>query len=500
MAPALTTSSPRDFLAKMLNQKWLFVFFSTFIFVLIFELYFKASIIFSDAFFLDDFFYFERSINGFTFNTLNEGLDTTPNLILYRAVASTLSDISLVRVFNLVLFCLDAGLLAVILYRIVDDAAFSVFVAAFAFITPFSHIMTVFANGSYFVTFFLFYFSAFLFLREVNFTRSKRKDWAFLAVGLILAFSAPAVLDSGVLLLIPLLVFWVLHSNALQTRTGRLAAIMIVLAYMGYLYFTLTSLSHPYKDIPGRLVYSLDNMFLLGLSILSHMVWRYVEPMYYTGYATMRDNFYPALALIGSGFSAFVIVLYRRKRSLYSIIKDGGLLPYIIFFSLSIIISIGPYTVQTVTHIWHYFPHTVFFVTFVMLLLRVFFHRYISYAALSIVASLTIFSYARTIPRYDLAVERQAQFVEFVLQNSDNFSEADSVFVLSNVKEPASGLVNPFQITSLIRYHTKDPFFSRVTVLQDTKKSAQIIQELPHDAKVFIIKLTDEFGYTTIEY
>ena len=452
------------------------VFAATFVFVALFELIFKAHVIFSHALFLDDLFYFERSLSGLTFNGLEtapqdvpsgQGADFTPNLQLYRALASGLGDIVLLRLVHLAVFCLDAALLALVLRPLIKDRFLTVLTAAFACLTPFSHILIIFANGSYFVWFFLFYFGAFLSWRRVDFrSGDMRSTWTWILVGAVLAMLAALTVDSGILLLWPLYLFLLWNARAWNARQGRVTATMLALLLTVFTWHTIASIHHPYTSIAGRLNYSPFAILKNGLYILSHMIWRYVEPMAYTGFSVARENVWPAAVLI-LGTTAGLAISFMAAQARFLVrLAQSQVLQTLGFFLLATLVSIGPYTIQTVTHIWHYFPHMLFLIPSIILILVIVMPRWGAYSVILVCAVLTVSAYLQTMPNYILSVSRQKAIANFIQANTKDIREHDPIVVTIDTRELASGLMNTNNFSSFARHVTSDPFLPKIEVLQ----------------------------------
>ncbi|MBU1289341.1 MAG: hypothetical protein KJ871_16630 [Alphaproteobacteria bacterium] len=484
------------------------VFAATFVFVALFELLFKAHVIFSHALFLDDLFYFERSLSGLTFNGLEatqqdvpagHGLDYTPNLQLYRALAGGLGDIVLLRLVHLAVFCFDAALLALVLLPHIKDRTLTVLTAAFAFMTPFSHILTIFANGSYFVWFFLFYLGAILAWRHMRFSAGdSRVNRTCLLAGALLGVLAALFVDSGILLLWPLLLFLLWNSRAWSARNGQTTAGLLTLLLAALSWHTIASIQHPYTGIAGRLDYAPAGMVVNGLYILSHMVWRYVEPMQYTGFRLERDNAYPALAVILLAVGALGLSFRFARTQLLARLAVPGMLPALGFFLLATLVSIGPYTIQTVTHIWHYFPHMLFFVPSVILLLSVTAPRWAGYAAILLCGALTVSSYRTTMPNYAATVERQQAIASFLMANANSMRDSRRLVVITDTRELASGVMNTDRFTSFARYVTGDPFLPPIEVYGPVAKSKRATTPAPDLKGATVIEMRDGFRSISI--
>lgn len=478
----------------------------TFVFVACFELLFKSPIIFSQALFLDDIFYFERSLSGLTFNGLDAspadipaglGSDYTPNLRLYRALASTLGSIIPLRIVHLAVFCMVAGLLALNLLPLLKDRLLAGLTASFACLTPFSHIMTIFANGTYFAWFFLFYLSALLAFRNVSF--GEKDSWRrciFLVIGSASSVLAASIVDSGILLLWPLLAFLAWNGRAWASKTGLAVTGTLTLLLAAFSWHTISSIQHPYAAMADRLHYSLPNMMYSGLIILSNMVADYMEPMQYTGFRLQRENVYPALALVAV-LIAFAI--WARQLILRGWVFQGGALPALSFFLTSTIISIGPYSIQTVTHIWHYYPHMLFFVPSVILLFVLTVNRWAGYAVILVCAAFTVSTYIKTMPNYRTSVAREAKISDFLAAQKDEIQNSMSVVVLTDTRELASGLMNTDRFTSFARYTLKDPFLAQIEVFHLPAKPRRKADPLPDLAGTTVITMRDEFRTISID-
>ncbi|KJS34634.1 MAG: hypothetical protein VR74_19475 [Hyphomonas sp. BRH_c22] len=472
--PATSLLQPFFTLASL---NWLVVFAATFVSALILELVFKGAIIGSNGLLLDDLFYFERSLSGLSFNNLYSapeghitklGSDYTPNLRAYRFLATFWGDISTLRLFHVIVFCFDAALLSVIIQPILKDRVLSVGVATFAFVTPFTFIINIFANGSYFVLYFFFFLSAFLCFSALDFSNPvSKRGWITLALGVLLAVVGARTVDSGILLLIPLYFYLCWQANAWRTKVGLRVAAALGAGLVLLTYFTISAIQHPYKNIPGRLDYSVNTMIENFFSVCSNMLQSYSEPMVFTGVKLNAGNLTPIVVFLVCVGLLGAIRFATSRTSIGQHELSVQSLPTIGFFGLSTAVSIAPYSAQSTTHIWHYFPHMIFFVTLIFMLFRILLGRSMTTAILLIVATMTVASYGTSIPIYLSALERQEIIADFISDNSEELKNATSIFIVAEDSEVISGVYAPIRLTSFFRYALGDPDANHISLLRD---------------------------------
>ncbi len=508
MANAHFGDTLTDLVRKLTHLNWLSVFTVTFCATLFLELLFKSSIISSIGMVFDDLFYFERATHGLSFNSVNpapgesitnHGSDYTPNLKAYRFLVTWLGDISSVRMFHLIVLSVNAGLLALIIRPFFNDTVLTIGVATFAHVTPFSHILITFANGTYFALFFFFFFSSILFFRRVNFSEPvPRSNWFFLATGAFLATVGARTVDSGILLLIPLFVYFVLQSRALETTKGRTTTAFMGVALLVLIFLTVASIEHPYASMPGRLDYSIPSMIERGFYILSQITQHYFQPKLYTGVRLTAGNLVPVTAFFGIMSCIILGTLFVQRRALLEKARKNPNLPLFALFALGLGASIAPYAAQSITHIWHYFPHMIFFVVLVFAVVQFLLGRTSATALLLIVVVLTIRNYATTTLELEKALDRQSVLADFVVENSSDLAGASHIIVTSESTEALTGLIGPIRFTAFLRNHLDQPYLSEVLVANGMDQAREFYNERGEHDTFVILEIPIDFNETKL--
>ncbi len=466
------------------------VFGAAFFICLAFELFLKSGIIFSDAFFLDDSSYFARSQRGEIFHA--------PNLELYRALVGIFGDISSLRIVHLLVFSAGAGLMSVLIMPLVRDPNLSVLIGAFSFLTPFSHILTIFANGTYYAWFALFFLSSALALQCVRFSGDGlNRSWLCLIIGTLLAYLAVSTVDTGVLMLWPLLIFLGVNSRAWTSKAGIFVTSALTAGLIGLTWHTLNSVQHPYKRMPGRLVYSPDEMITNSLYFVSNMAGRYVDPMLLTGLPLRLNGLLPLFVLIACVTIIAGYALVTNRERFFKRVLNPELVPLQAFFILSLIVAVGPYSALSITHIWHYFLPLIFFVPVVAIFLCLVVRRQAAYAFISVAALSTTHATSSAMHQYRQEVDIQRSLACFIGAHASDIISAETIIVSTDGHTPASGITAEFRLTAFFRLVLDAPSLPQVKVYRQPSQAGEFEEAINTNEDAFVLTGTNNFGVIT---
>lgn len=432
--------------------------------LLLFELFFKWSVISSEVFILDDAFMFERAIHGRPFSDLGEflpafqavDLDRSPGLKFYRFLAETAGDISKMRIIYLSFFAITCALFAMLIYRVTNDRNLSILIGVFACITPFSPVLILFTNGSYNIVYFGLLFAALLMGTFIGpDDRPRKKIWLVASITSLLLLSAVFV-EVGFLLSLAVLVWLFFYSKTYASASDVALFSLSSALVVAQAIWILTSYTSHYEAMPDRVNYALGSMFVNGLSIIDRSMSSFWDPMLGTGQPTLRSSLTVAIAFIlinivlygGAGFKLL------RTRSDWE--KLRGPLSFSFFLSVCAVLSIGPYTALKLSHLWHYFPHMLFLSSSVVLLIYLTLSKTSAYFVLAVSAVLTVLSYSQQISLYNDHVNQQKLFANFVKEESNSWGEQDQVILIFDGRV-LGGLNSDFRSTGFTRYVTQSP-------------------------------------------
>ncbi|WP_430401875.1 hypothetical protein [Hyphomonas sp.] len=441
-----------------------FVFAASSMGLLLFELFFKWKVILSKSLILDDAFMFERAIHGRSFNDLaafipafeSADLDSSAGLIFYRLLADISNDIVLLRIIYLCSFSLACAIFGLLVYRITKDQNFSVLTAIFSFVTPFSPVLVLFTNGSYNIVYFILFFSAVLIGSYIRSGQpAKTTIWLVLSMTVLLLLSATFV-ETGFLFSFAAIIWLFIHCRAFEGHRGRLlffcsgAVILLQAAWV------LQTYSSPYEAMPGRVNYGLETMFLNGLSIINRAVVSYFDPMIGTGKLTLQIPLWVSIGFIVITLSLYFLAAFKlHRRSLdWSRLKTP--LGFILFVSVCVVLSIGPYTALTRTHLWHYFPHMIFLSAMSYLLVYFVVSKRGAYLLIFVAAFLTVQTYSRQMPEYEEIAQQQKLFSILIQHESKTWRDGDRVVLIVETGV-LGGMSNTFRSTGLNRYFADNP-------------------------------------------
>lgn len=430
----------------------------------LFELFFKWRVIFSESLVLDDAFMVERAIHGKPFNDLGQfipafqlaDLDSSAGLKFFRALATASNDIIILRTIYLGLFAVACAIFAMLIFRLTKDRIFSALIAVFSFITPFSPILVLFTNGSYNIVYFLLFFSALLVGTYIRGSVGIAKT-----MGLILAMTSLLLLsavfvETGFLFSFAALLWIFMSSKAFdKLHTGLLFLLSgaLILAQAVWILLTYTS---PYEAMPGRVNYDLSTMFLNGLSIINRSVASYWEPMIGTGQLTLQSSLWVSISFISLILILYAVAILKLLYQRLDWKSSEMALSFSFFMSVCVVLSIGPYTALTRTHLWHYFPHMIFLCTISCLLLYIIVSKRMAYILVAVIGLLTVQTYVRQIPEYEQMADQQRLFSNFVQLEHESWQADDRIFLI--VDGPIlAGLNSPFRSTGFGRYVSGNP-------------------------------------------
>lgn len=432
--------------------------------LLLFELFFKWQVIWSEAFILDDAFMFERAINRRPFNDLSEflpafqavNLDRSPGLKFYRFLAETVDNIFTMRIIYLGFFAITCALFALVVYRVTEDRNLSVLISIFACITPFSPVLVLFTNASYNIVYFGLFFAALLtgtFIGTEG--RPEKKSWLVASTTALLLLSAVFV-EVGFLLSLAALAWLFFHSKAYENTLERALFSISGMLIIAQAFWILTSYNNHYEAMPDRVNYALGSMFVNGLSIIDRSISSFWDPMLSTGQQTLRPSLTVAFVFIAMNIVLYAVAGLKLLlgRADWEYLREP--LGFAFFLSVCAVLSIGPYSALTLSHIWHYFPHMLFLSSSIVLLFYLMVSKTSAYLLLTVVAVLTARSYGQQIVTYHDHVYQQKLFANFLEMENKSWNEQDRVILMFEGRV-LGGLNSEFRSTGFARYVTKNP-------------------------------------------
>lgn len=472
------------------------VFALAFLLSLGFELVFLHGAVFSDQLILDDIFYYERAVSGRSFDDIGEFLpalktldhDKITYLDMYRKLFVWIEDVPTMRLLHIFVLAIGCGLLGRYLYSLTEDSIVAVLGAFAAFVTPFSPIQGVFITGSYNLFFFALFFLALLGLRKVDLNPPRASSLALFVLIVCLLLVAVWFFRGGTILVLLLLAFFFAHRRVYETPAGRRIIAATAAIVTPLLYLAIATFDHPYKHFPGRISSAPGEMMLNGLGILSNMLTGYVQPMLKTGAPTQQGGYVPAAIYILTALVAAVWA-WRRRRGL-AIGRERVF--QLAFLLLALLVSFGPYMLLTRTHIWHYLPHMIFFVSFNLLMIFFFLGRRAALLFLFIVCGLTTWSYARQGPAYENALAQQRPLVKFIANHASAWSDYDRIVVLTNEDYGMTGLSGAFRSTALLRLTTGRPDGPWLLLLRDNRNARNTVDEMAKNFRVVAYRVGED--------
>lgn len=468
--------------------------------VLAYELLFKHAALVSPHMLLDDIFLFERAIHERAFNDISAfipafatvDLDGIAYLDMYRMMFSTLDSIVAARLIHLLFFAMGCGLFAVLLLDVTSDAIFSAGAAIMAFLTPFTPIFTIFVTGSYNVFFFFSLFLSLVILMRLELAAPRPGEVAVYAATILFLLISVGVFRGGALIALVSLIFVFALQKTHHTPSGRRLMATTALIVLPALIYLIATFEHPYRHLEGRMTTDLAGILLNGVSIISTMTGGYVNPMVRTGGLTQTGSYWPAGIFAVSAIALFALAYMQRRRLIAGFAGGRAQVLTMAFLAIALGASIAPYLLLTRTHIWHYVPHMIFLVSASALFLRYVAGRRAAYGMLALLGALTVASYVRQMPDYNVALGDQNFIVAAIEGNKAILADYDEIFFVTDSSYRVAGLAASFRSTSLLRLVTGEADGQRLTLLRDTAKSREIISAALASGEARAFRLTDD--------
>jgi len=472
------------------------VFALAFLLSLGFELAFMHGVVFSEFLILDDIFYYERALSGRSFNDIGEFLpalnafdhDGMTSLNLYKKLFVWIGDVPTMRLLHIFVLAVGCGLFGLSLYFVTQDIIVAVLGAFASFVTPFTPIQGMFLTGSYNLFFFALFFLSLLALRKVDLNPPRASSLTLFVLIVCLLLVAVYFFRGGTILVLLLLAFFFAHRRVYETPSGRriIAATAAVVAPL--LYLAIATFEHPYKHFPGRITSAPGDMMLNGLGILSNMLTSYAQPMLKTGALTQQGGYVPAVIYILTALVGVGLAWRRRKR----LVIERERMFQLAFLLLALLVSFGPYILLTRTHIWHYMPHMIFFISLNLLMIFFLFGRRATLLFLFIVCGLTTYSYARQSPAYENALARERPLVKFIASHASEWSDYDRIVVLTNEDYGMTGLSGSFRSTALLRLTAGRPDGPWLLILRDNQNARNTVDDLAKNFRVVAYRVSQD--------
>lgn len=433
--------------------------------LILFEVCLKWKVLFTNSFILDDAFMFERAFHHRPFNDLSKFLSNFQNTdfdgylvsSVYRSLVVVAGDIVTLRLIFLTLFAIATALFSLLIYRITRDRIFSILAGTFSLLTPFSLFFVLFTSGSYYLTFFVIFVSGLICGTYLDTNRPFFQTGPLIVIMTSLFALSAALVGTGSLLCLSAIV-WIFYSSKSYTKPKlRWLFYGCGLILVAQTVWTVLTLHSPYEDIPGRVNYDFYSMLVNGLRIINRSVSSYLFPNISTGSLTRQPDLWAA-----SIFIIFIIGLHALliKRFLRERIKLSSLpleYSFSLFLGVSVVMAIGPYSVLTYTHPWHYFPPLIFLGSMTFLLIYMVLGKRIACSTIFLAAFFTVESHTNKVQDFVIATKQQAQIANFIRTESELWSSSDRIYLILAQAQVLQGFNSPFRSTGFSRYILKDP-------------------------------------------
>lgn len=483
------------------------VIFLGFMGVMIIEFFFKGSLIFSESLFFDDAFMYERGIHKQSFNTLSEffpifitaDFNQILGLKLYRWMINLSDDISSLRLIYLAFFGLACSLFSLILYNVTQDKIFSVSASIFSFITPFSPALILFTNGSYAIITFCLFFLAILMGTKISSDDASSNTTIKLFTIFFLFGLSNSLFTAGIFLSLAGIIWVFIDSKVYRARFSRNLFLIGSIGLFIHSMILIGNVSHPYQFIEGRLNYEMKSMFINGVSILKNAVISYVYPMVSTGGFTAQQNLLPAYIFIVIALSLSALLLFATFGQKNIIKPNMRAFCFVLFMGSAIVFSIGPYSVISRTHLWHYFPHMIFICSTAFLLVFFTLGKGFAYLLIAITAALSFRSYCIQLPNYKKSMQHQAHIAKLINLENQTWKNGDRVYLIMEGGHRASGLSNVFRSTGFNRYVSENPNAPHLYILGNNEKDLDKIRSNQIMGYKWIYKMSLTGNYKRLE-
>ncbi|WP_416878801.1 hypothetical protein [Litorimonas sp.] len=474
------------------------------IILIIVEIWLKWKVLFSNSFILDDAFMFERALYDRPFNDLSKFLSSFQNTnfdgylvtAVYRSLVVMAGDIVTLRLIFLVLFAVATALFSLLIYRVTKDRIFSILAGTFSLLTPFSLFFVLFTSGSYYLTFFIIFAAGLICGTYIDPHRPFSQTGPLIVAMTSLFALSAALLGTGSLLCLSALIWIFYHTRSFTKPNLRRLFYLCGVILVAQTVWTILTLRSPYEDIPGRVNYDFFSMFINGLRIINRSVSSYLFPNISTGTLTRQ----PSLWIAGT-FIIFILGLHfwlikkfmRERIRLLSLPIEYSLS---LFLGVSAVLAIGPYSLLTHTHPWHYFSPLIFLGSMTFLLIYLALGKRIACFTIFLAAVFTIESHSNKTPDFVEASKQQAQFANFIRAESELWSSSDRIYLILTQAPALQGFNVPFRSTGFNRYISENPNAPYLSICYKTIPEGELNTTEP--GAVFLYEMNKSGDYKRI--
>jgi hypothetical protein len=463
-------------------------FVLTFLLTLIFQILTKLHIIVSDLIFFDDLFYVERAIHQRSFNDLQilvpayEGLnfDSGFTAILLRTIGIVSDEIADFRLIYLAFFCIASAIWGVLIYMVTKNIVLSAIVSFVSFANPYSAIMILFVTGSYMIFFMAIYtvFLISIFTIIYNENKSSNK-WSFCVVAVSAFICAYVVPTSIIMIAIPFIYAYFKCDWSDRDRF-RAAFVVVFVLLVVWAVSNILSSEHVYQRIDGRITYNPIKVIGNASALAANLVKSYFDAPLYTGtrLGTLAWAWFSLAVFL---FGSCVILLIRQYLTIKNKhIKENKLIEFSIIVFALVLASLAPFSLITVSHLWHNFSHLIFAITAVSLATYRLWGRGV-YILLSFFVLAAIVQSPQQIQVYDDCRMEQEPIVSFFETTGLEIDSERPVALLGVDICRMTFIHDTFRSTSFRRLVTNDPDAALLVV----RKSGAIPTDLPDGTLVF---------------
>lgn len=437
------------------------------------NLFAKGPFLLSSALILDDLHLFPESI----FSDLQ---GRAPYFWAYSKINQLAGSPGAVRAVYLIMLAMSGVAFFAFLSIWRCDKVTAVLLSFLAIMAPTNVIMISFINGSYSILFF-FVFSLGLVAISRSFFLGKRKlffAWGYLLSGTLLVFLSSFFGTNSALLPVAIL-FLPWFSTPLYAADRKQFWLMALVAspiiLLSSVLAILRVLSHPYTQIEGRILFDLSHLLSNAFILIGNVFKSFYEPMVSTGVAYDRVASTSEVLLITPFFLLAVVVgLVRFALSVKPAMNRSEihhtdyaalLIP---FFLITSILSIGPVAPNTRLHLWHMFLPSLFVLSTMFLVLRIYLNWRIFAVVGAVFALISSYTLVEASKQLNHSVEVHEALAEAVLKASSAWDENDELTIILPREPYLAGFNSMPTIrgSGFVRLHTDGNVYRSVYIAE----------------------------------
>lgn len=363
--------------------------------------------------------------------------------VLYLKVYSLINQLLLhpthVRFAYMLMYAFISTIFCSLLGYIFSNKLIPVYVTLLAMLHPSTSVLINFINGSYNLLFLFTFVLGLLFLFKYLFDDSyKCESWNrrfFLFFSLMLLTISPHLSTSAMLLPLGVvfLPWWSSFPFKRNKRVFLFEYFSLVLIICLSILYSAFSFKHPYQGHESRIDFSLYEMLQRSIAFLCRYFQFYINPIERTG----LDYEINGVILQGWMFSFFAIITLILLLNFTLLLKSkktsSQLLPFVPFFILSIILSIGPLSVINLYHIWYFHLPGIFIVIlFLGMQFEVVANRYLNFIIFVFLLFLSMYSVLKQQEKYSTIAEIEQGLVSLINNEEFDWISESQVLILTD--------------------------------------------------------------------